>query len=294
VLDHPGAIALVFCLVLLTVPLAGLRWYLLMRAQAVDVGLLSTLRVTAVTAAGNALILGGIGGEVARVAFAARQPAGQRTAALTSIVLDRVLAMLGVLMLGSATIPMLSETIMRSHILSVAAACLLAGSLAAIAAIAIAIFAVGIRQITNLVEAWVRPRALAETILRMMRAIACYRAQWRVLVAGVFISTVVAAIGPVCLFILCSSQGAADIGFPGMMLATSIATFANLLPIAPGGLGVGEGVFAQLCVMLGGTSLAAQYGTVFLGNRAISTLALVAGLLPAIGQRKTAARKVRN
>jgi len=293
-LDHPGAIAFVFVLTLLTVPLAGFRWYLLMRAQAVEVELLPTLRVTAVAAAGNALILGGIGGEVARVAFAARQPAGQRTAALTSIALDRVLAMLGVLVIGSAAVPMLSATIMRSHVLSVAAAGLIGGSLAAIAAIAIAIFAVGARRITQLVETWVRPRGLAATILRMMHVIACYRAQWRTLVAAALLSTAIAAIGPISLFILSSTQGAADLGYPGTVLATSIAMIANLLPIAPGGLGVGEGVFAQLCVLLGGTSAAAQYGTVFLGNRAISTLALLAGLLAAIGHRHEAGMKIRN
>ncbi|MDQ7248367.1 lysylphosphatidylglycerol synthase transmembrane domain-containing protein [Dongia sedimenti] len=287
-LDHPGAIAIVFCLSLATVPVAGFRWYLLMRAQAVDVRLLPTIRVTAIAAAGNALILGGIGGEVVRVAFAARRIPGQRTAALTSIVLDRVLAMLGALLIGSAAIPTLSAAIAGSHVLSVAATFLIGGLLAAISAMAIAILAVGARQITQLVEGWVRPRRLAEFILHTMRAIACYRTQWRVLVACALLSACVAAVGPICLFILCSTQGAGDVGYAGLVFATSIASIANLLPISPGGLGVGEGVFAQLCVLLGGAAVAAQYGTVFLGNRAVSTVALLAGLLVALGQRSKA------
>lgn len=287
-LDHPGAIAIVFCLSLATVPLAGFRWYLLMRAQAVDVRLLPTIRVTAIAVAGNVLILGGIGGEVVRIAFAARRIPGQRTAALTSIVLDRVLAMLGVLMIGSAAIPTLSAAITKSHVLSVAATFLIGGSLVAITAMAIAILAGGARKITQFVERWARPRRLAELILQTMRAIACYRAQWRVLIACALLSACLAAVGPICLFILCSTQGAGGVGYAGLVLATSVATIANLLPISPGGLGVGEGVFAQLCVLLGGTSVAAQYGTVFLGNRAISTLAFLAGLLAAIGQRSKA------
>lgn len=289
-LNHPGAIALVFCLSLATVPLAGYRWYLLMRAQSVDVRLLSTIRVTAITAAGNALILGGIGGEVARVAFAARQAPGQRTAAVTSIVLDRVVATSGLLLIGAATVPLLSAVIAKSHLLSVAAAFLIGGLLTVVAGMTIAILAGGARRITQLVETWVRPRGLAAAILRTMRAVACYRAQWQVLVACALLSACIAAVGPLCLFILCSTQDAADLGYAGLSLATSIATIANLLPISPGGLGVGEGVFAQLCVLLGGTSLAAQYGTVFLGNRAISTLALLAGLLAAIGQGYEAGR----
>jgi uncharacterized membrane protein YbhN (UPF0104 family) len=283
-LDHPGAIVAVFAASLLTIPLAGFRWYLLLRAQAVDVRFLPTLRITAIAAAGNALSLGGIGGEVARIAYAARQAKGQRTAALTSIAIDRMLAMLGVLVIGSATVPLLGAAVSRSPVLAASAVFLVGGMAAAAVAVSIAVLAVGTQQIAHLVETWVRPRALARTILRTFSAVAHYRARWRVLVAGAAISTGIALAGPISLYILCRTQNAADLGGAGLTFATSFATIANLLPIAPGGLGVGEGVFAQVCVLLGGTASAAQYGTVFLGNRAISTLAFLVGLIAMIGQ----------
>jgi uncharacterized protein (TIRG00374 family) len=292
-LDHPAAIAAVFVLSLATIPLVAFRWYMLLRAQAVDVRFLPTLRVTAIAVAGNALILGGIGGEVARIAFAARQGRGQRMAALTSIAMDRVLAMLGVLIIGGLTVPFLATAIAKSPVLSASAAFLLVGLLAGIVAITIAILAVGMRQITWLVETWVRPQSLARTILNTMQAVARYRVRWRVLIACALLSAGNALIGSVSLFILCWTQNAVGLGFSGVTFATSIASIANLLPIAPGGLGIGEGVFAQVCALLGAASSAAQYGTVFLGGRAISTLAFLLGLVAMISQRADGGTKLR-
>jgi uncharacterized protein (TIRG00374 family) len=287
ILDHPVAIAAAFLLTLATLPLAALRWFLLMRAQSVDVGFRPTLRMTCIAVAGNALILGGIGGEVARIAFAARRTKGQRTAALTSIVIDRVLAMFGVLVVGAAMVPSLASVIRISPVLTAGAGFLAGGFLAAIAAMTIAIAASGGNRIAALIDAWLRPRWLATTILRTMAAIACYRTRWRVLVTCAALSALNALTAPLALYIFCQTQAISDLGFSALAYAASFATIANLVPISPGGLGVGEGVFAQICALLGGGATA-QYGTIFLGNRAVSTLAFLCGLLALIGHKHPA------
>ena len=62
--------------------------------------------------------------------------------------------------------------------------------------------------------------------------------------------------------------------------ATTLSMFANGLPITPGGIGVGEAVFNQICVRLADPAVVYPYGTIFLAYRVISMLTACYGLIP--------------
>jgi uncharacterized membrane protein YbhN (UPF0104 family) len=61
-------------------------------------------------------------------------------------------------------------------------------------------------------------------------------------------------------------------------IAGIYAMMANSLPFTPGGLGVGEGAFASVCVALEPTVTGIPYGTIFLVLRCVFVLATLPGL----------------
>jgi uncharacterized membrane protein YbhN (UPF0104 family) len=71
----------------------------------------------------------------------------------------------------------------------------------------------------------------------------------------------------------------------GYAVAGVWAMIANSLPLTPGGLGVGEAVFAQIAAALETVTTGASYANVFLAMRILTALVTVLGLLPYLAQR---------
>jgi uncharacterized membrane protein YbhN (UPF0104 family) len=69
----------------------------------------------------------------------------------------------------------------------------------------------------------------------------------------------------------------ADLGEAGVM-----AMFSNGVPITPGGIGVGEAVFNQICSWLADPTILYPYGTIFLAYRVISMVTACYGLIPLV------------
>lgn len=74
-------------------PLHGWRWWLLLRAQGLDLSLHWAHWVTWISQFYNAFLLGGLGGDVARVFYVCRDEPTQKTAGLATILLDRVMGL---------------------------------------------------------------------------------------------------------------------------------------------------------------------------------------------------------
>ena len=62
--------------------------------------------------------------------------------------------------------------------------------------------------------------------------------------------------------------------------ATTLSMLANGLPITPGGIGVGEAVFNQICAWLAHPTVNYPYGTIFLAYRVITMITACYGLIP--------------
>jgi uncharacterized membrane protein YbhN (UPF0104 family) len=71
-------------------------------------------------------------------------------------------------------------------------------------------------------------------------------------------------------------------------VAAPLALVANVLPFTPGGLGVGEGAFDQICRWLAPTSTTAAYASIFFAFRAVAMITIVPGLISLVAQRRTA------
>ena len=75
--------------------------------------------------------------------------------------------------------------------------------------------------------------------------------------------------------------------------ATTLSMFANGLPITPGGIGVGEAVFNEICAWLAHPTVNYPYGTIFLAYRVITMVTACYGLIPLVTMGKSAYERQR-
>jgi uncharacterized protein (TIRG00374 family) len=94
-------LAIGFSCTLLAIALTFVRWHVLLMALGLDFRLRDTMRLGALGFALNFVSLGSIGGDLFKAIFVAKDAPGQRTEAIATVVVDRLVGMLMMLSLAS-------------------------------------------------------------------------------------------------------------------------------------------------------------------------------------------------
>ena len=95
-------LAVAFGLYFSGVLLAYLRWYLLVRALALPLGLLESVRLGLIGTLFNLVIPGAVGGDFVKAAYFLRTIPGKKTQGGASVAIDRVMGLLGLFILSVA------------------------------------------------------------------------------------------------------------------------------------------------------------------------------------------------
>ena len=88
----------------ITYPLHAWRWWLLLRAQGVPLTLHWAHIVTWIGQFYNAFLLGGIGGDAARVFYLVRDASAQRAGGFTTLIIDRAMGLVVLMALAAAAL----------------------------------------------------------------------------------------------------------------------------------------------------------------------------------------------
>ncbi len=86
----------------ITFLITSLRWHLLLSAVDIHIGLLRTLVINMVGAFYNTFMPGSTGGDVLKAYYAAKLSPGHRTRAVVSVIVDRAIGLLALIILGGA------------------------------------------------------------------------------------------------------------------------------------------------------------------------------------------------
>jgi glycosyltransferase 2 family protein len=239
-----AALALIF----LDILLMSLRLCWLFRPQGLQLSLASSLDLNLVSSFFATFLPGAAGGDLAKLYYAARENKGRRAEIVTVIAFDRAVGLFSILLL-----PLLFAPFFMPLIRSVRA---LQGLLALTAALAIAALAAFFLCLYN--EAWMlRAARWASQFLpgrewpqRVVATIGEYRKSWDVLLAALAASIAanLTLIAATALAVLLFSPSSLSMK---MCLVVPMGDVANSLPLAPGGLGVGETAFSALFKVVG-------------------------------------------
>jgi uncharacterized protein (TIRG00374 family) len=84
----------------LTYLLTGFRWYLLLKAVGIDIGPLRAFIINMVGAFYNTFLPGSTGGDIIKAVYAARLAPKHRTRAVMTVLIDRIIGLIGLIILG--------------------------------------------------------------------------------------------------------------------------------------------------------------------------------------------------
>jgi uncharacterized protein (TIRG00374 family) len=273
-LGHPGLLALTWVLCVATIPIAGLRWHLLLRSQGLALHLWETMRIVAVGAFFATFLPGSAGGDLVRGVYIYQASHGRRTHALLSIFIDRLIGLTAFVIFGVAatlTRPTQSYGVFEYSIFAFALAF-------AVGIVALFVFGHRMAQLVNRLFAGRVPR-LAAIIDDAGEALHQYSRQWRSVLLALVISLVVVLIIAATVVVIADATEFGGLSAVEYGIAGVYAMIANSLPFTPGGLGIGEGAFASACVALEPHITGIPYGTIFLVLRCVIVLSTLPGLV---------------
>jgi glycosyltransferase 2 family protein len=282
----PGAVAVAALLVLLTLPLAALRWSIILRILGLPLPLMSLLHVQCIATVTSQFLLGTASADAVRGVYAWRALRGHTPRIAVSLLADRGLSLAAMMSLALLFMllrldRMLAVAPLTALLLSVALAL---GALA-VGALAL-LLAPGALAWAEALAAG-RPR-VAALLSQAGAVLLAFRRNLPAALAAGAVALTAAAVSILAVAVLALSLQIGPLSALDYLVATPLALLANALPLTPGGLGVGEVAFDQICGWLDAARSGAGYAGIFFAFRAVSLVVLPVGLLSFIVHRADA------
>lgn len=222
------------------------RWLILLRMQDIPLRGRDACRLTMIGFFFNLAVPGAVGGDVVKMAYVARQAPGKRTEAIFSVMVDRVVGILGLFAVASVAVffalPVLLRLEAAYRPVQVAAFTVGLGSLGGVIGILGVEFHEALLKIPG-VQACLDfagrrlPDVVTEHVLRLMDALDQYRRNRRA-VAGCILMSVMIHTGLAFTLILVGRSLHEDTVSPGAYFLTAqVANAIAAIPVTPAGVG---------------------------------------------------------
>lgn len=273
-LDHPGLLGLALLASLIAIPISGLRWHILLRSQGLHLHLWHTIRIVAMGAFFATFLPGGSGGDLVRGFYIYQASHGRRTSALLSIFIDRLIGLTAFILFGvvaTLTRPWREYGALEYGMFALAA-------LFTVALVVLFLFGHRVAELINLLFAG-RSQRLAQIVDDAGAALHQYARAWRSTLLSLLVSFLLVLLTAFSIVVIAKATQFGGLSMIEYGIAGVYAIIANSLPITPGGLGVGEGAFASICVILEPATQGTPFGTVFLVFRCVLIASTLPGLL---------------
>lgn len=268
----------VLCL-LATSPIGALRWWGLLRAQGINLPKRKVFGIFFIGVFANTYLLGSVGGDVVRAAYVCDRNQGSRAPALASIILDRIMGLMALVTMTVLLLPANMGMLRSSPLLGAMAYSLVSLFFVLWAMLISSLFFSRTLADYGHRRHWDCGDHLNARLWRLLNALAISRHRPGLLLICLGLSLLIQALSMAGIVLACWSVGENHLTVLNYAFAGSLALVANILPVTPGGLGVGEGAFAKICMLLAPASSQLGYAGVFLVFRGMTLVASLPGLL---------------
>lgn len=219
------------------------RWWILVRCQGICLGIVEAFRLSAIGFLLSFVSAGSVGGDLFKMIFLARRSPGKGVEAVASVIVDRGVGLLGLLLLVAAALRIAGGST-NADLVKIGDAALI---LAAVGLIALAVMILGGRSIDRIIIRAVRWRYVGGIVDRIAGPLRVFHRHPFFFGISLLLSLAVH------LLLACSAYWIATALYgsdaPSLAehtLIFPIACLAAALPIAPAGLGVFEGAMEWL------------------------------------------------
>jgi uncharacterized membrane protein YbhN (UPF0104 family) len=273
----PSIVVACVALLLLTLPVAAIRWGILLRALGASIPFLNLLHFVAIGVLANVLVLGSAGGDTVRGIYAWRAlgRSGGRVAA--SVLADRLFTLLAVLFTSLAFSLLYWHRMQQVPALAALGASIIAAAAACAIGACMVLAAPGL---TRPLEVWLLPWPAAARLLVQVRGvILMLRTRSLSLLAAFALALVTQILTVLAVLVLAQAIKIGVLNAADYMFAVPLTLIVNALPLTPSGIGIGEAAFDQICRWLEPTPSGAAYSSIFFAFRVVSTLTCIPGLI---------------
>jgi uncharacterized protein (TIRG00374 family) len=224
------------------------RLCVLMKARAMHLSLFASTRLTLIGIFFNACLPGSTGGDLVKIYYATEGNRGRRMEVTTVILFDRAAGMFALMIWPLLVAPLFPQLLEQMPVLKS-----LLGGAAAIAAVMLVGFLAAwsnwLRQSALLRWAF-RRLPLGSYAERAFDTVHGYRNHLGAVLASVVISLLAHTMSMSVTLMLIAAVSPGGAEWP-MAVLIPLGHLANIVPVTPGGLGVGEAAFNKLFSMAG-------------------------------------------
>lgn len=247
----PLNISIALGLGFINLALSNWRWTLLLNIRKFDVGLRQTMPLTLIAVFFNFAIPGAIGGDVVKAFYIAKDHPDRRLEAVTSVIVDRVLGLYGMVCMAifaiSINIPMIVSK-PQLFLVSVSSfGVFLAMTLALAAA-----FSKRLRK--SLRIDWILQKVPGGSVgIKFYDAFQAYRQNPGVVFASLILGLMAQMVAVLFMVYIGILMGESELSFGTYIFAVPLGFIVSAIPISPAGIGVGQYAFLILFRLYSGT-----------------------------------------
>lgn len=277
-LTSPRALLASFVCIFAALNISIVRWAIILYVQGFQFSFWRIWHIAYMGAFANAFLPGGIGGDAFRMYYVEREGGGKRGKASLSVVTDRVMGFLGLVVAASVIVLLNIDALIATRPLrqmAILVALLLAGFLIAFALLHYLGTHPSIRHVVLRCAA--KSDILGRLLTSLLEVMRAYRHSKPEMAICLGLSVVGQFLMAGAIVSIAQSMQLGHLTSLDAALAGLLSYIANMLPITPGGIGIGEGAFDQICRFLVGTTTSIPFGTAFLVTRAVSYCAVMPG-----------------
>lgn len=275
---QPDLFIIVIFMFLMMVVISAWRWEILNITQGIHLGYLNTLKASYFGAAFNNVLPGAVGGDIVRLYYVFNKVSQKKSKALLAVFFDRIMGFLAVfasiIFAGAAKINSFNQNPELFYLfLTCVIFCLSV-------LVAFSVLLLLSRRIN--ISAWLNKRfsnyTLAKSLMSFVETVSHFQMTKTAIVKCIFISLGMQSLIVSTVLMIAKIIGLPEINFSDYMIAVGITQIVNLIPITPGGIGLGEMAFANILAILN-PGITAAFATIFFAYRVISALAYLPGLI---------------
>ncbi|TAK77587.1 MAG: flippase-like domain-containing protein [Gammaproteobacteria bacterium] len=272
-LFHQPLLSLEVVLVLLSLIVIGAwRWQILNASQDIHLSFIKTLSATYLGAAFNYVLPGSVGGDLIRMYYVFKKKPQKKGSAMLSVFFDRVMGFVAVFLIICLIALFKMDTVMQHpqlfYLLSIC-------TVFCFSILSIFLILLFLPGKVNFLGWFSRRSSVLASFLparnnfRLSKAVFC----------KCLLTSILSQVLMVCAVLLIARiMNLPPIAFSDYALAMGMTQIVNLIPITPGGVGIGEMMFAHTLQLLNPGAVGA-FATIFFTYRIISIVTYLPGVV---------------
>lgn len=269
-------VSLCFAMYLISI----VRWQILLSCQSIEISNFQAANSVFLSLFLNSFLPGGgISGDAVRMAYITSKAPSRKAEGVLSIFIDRGLGLYAVITLGALSGLLLMLKGVNDPLFVSLAVLAFAGMIGIpIAGLLLYVFV----EKNGKFRCFLTKKpvgTIRDIAIRIVNSIGLYIQTPGKIFQALALSLFIQVLVVVGMLVLGAALNHEEMPAVGFAFATLWGVVSNLLPITPGGLGVGEMAFDRVSHMLLDNTSEAGFGTVFLGFRVLAMVATLPGLV---------------